>query len=297
MNFSGMKLEAKNKLLNELLADPEIIGQDDKIEKFELKPVKEYSSEAMEQINNPNKIVGIDTGYDNLNSIIRGFSEEDLIVIGGGTGHGKSQFVQSLIINITSIGIPVLFITLEMSAVEITIRFISMLKTKDHTQIIGNLPIYFYSGDGISLKLLDSVIKDAVERLGVKMVFIDHLHFFARHVDNQSAEIGNITRTIKLMARKYQIPIGLVSHIRKINNTTEIPNLDDLRDSSFISQDADMVLMVWRDINSEAPIEFNTLKVQVRKNRRFGTLSGCQFLKDENGYLQEVKYTNMGGLY
>jgi replicative DNA helicase len=184
---------------------------------------------------------------------------------------------------------PILFVTLEMSQIETTIRFMRMIKTKCDSEVLPELPIFFYAGDLINLKILDEAIRQGKEQ-GIKVVFIDHLHFFSRSTENSAQEIGLITREIKLMARKYKIPIVLVSHIRKLTTASSMPDLDDLKDSSAIAQDADTVLMVNRDIDTTDKHEQRTMMVRTAKNRRTGKLGFSAYYLDDNYYLEEVDY-------
>lgn len=268
-------------LVQELDADLET----EELEQFEIHPLKESMEVAVHRLSHPELLDGYATGYSKLDGLIGGFAKGELIVIGGGTGQGKTQFAQSLILNLALNNIPVLFFTLEMSRVETTIRFMRMVKSKCDPITLPDLPIYYYGGNGVSLNILEEAIARSVE-MGVKAVFIDHLHFFARSVDNQSTEVGNITRKIKLLARKYDVPIILISHIRKMNNPEKRPDLDDLRDSSFIAQDSDFVLMIWRDLTKNDRL----LEVYVRKIRNRGNI-GMFFLRlDNNYYLEEAHH-------
>lgn len=277
------KLDAFKSLVNELELD------DDTIPQFEIKPIKDYIPRALERLNNPELFDGVRTGYTDLDNLIGGFADEELIVVGGGTGRGKSQFVQCIMMNQVLQNNPILFVTLEMSQIETTIRFMRMIKTKCDSEVLPELPIFFYAGDLINLKILDEAIRQGKEQ-GIKVVFIDHLHFFSRSTENSAQEIGLITREIKLMARKYKIPIVLVSHIRKLTTASSMPDLDDLKDSSAIAQDADTVLMVNRDIDTTDKHEQRTMMVKTAKNRRTGKLGFSAYYLDDNYYLEEVDY-------
>jgi replicative DNA helicase len=277
------KLDAFKSLVNELELD------DDTIPQFEIKPIKDYIPRALERLNNPELFDGVRTGYTDLDNLIGGFADEELIVVGGGTGRGKSQFVQCIMMNQVLQNNPILFVTLEMSQIETTIRFMRMIKTKCDSEVLPELPIFFYAGDIINLKILDEAIRQGKEQ-GIKVVFIDHLHFFSRSTENSAQEIGLITREIKLMARKYKLPIVLVSHIRKLTTASSMPDLDDLKDSSAIAQDADTVLMVNRDIETTDKHEQRTMMVRTAKNRRTGKLGFSAYYLDDNYYLEEVDY-------
>jgi replicative DNA helicase len=285
------KLDLKKQLDEDLKYEMMVANMSPKEEKFKIIPLDESLEEAQERLKHPGQIRGLSTGYPKLDSIVGGFEDEELVVVSGGTGQGKTQWAQGIMLNMALEGIPVLFFTLEMPPVETTIRFMKMIKSKGAGDVLPDLPIYYYHGDNASLEILEEAIKQGVER-GIKCVFIDHLHFFAKTNQNQAAEIGNIAREIKLMARRYHIPIVLIAHVRKVSGGG-IPGLEDLKDSSGIAQDADMVIMVWRKVDANEETEKRRLSVRVRKNRRMGTISGISYLMDDNTYLQETDFSEV----
>lgn len=285
MNLKNMTWEAKYDLRKQLEKDLEQMMIKDGFnttEPFELIPLSESFDEAVEYLKNPDKIEGLTTGYGLLDQCIGGLANEELIIVAGGTGQGKTLYTQCMLMHMALNNIPTLFFTLEMPPRETTIRFMKIIKSMFVPDITRELPIYYYHGTNATLPILDKAIEKGI-KLGVKCVVIDHLHFFAKNNENQAAEIGNITREIKLMARRYNIPIILISHIRKTGSPHKTPNLEDLKDSSGIAQDADTVLMVWRDMDTNSTV----LKVKVRKSRRRGLLKTLFYKMDENNYLVE----------
>jgi len=285
--------EYKNDLL-EALSSEYVEEAKSEVVDYKIIPIKDTMKEAIFQLEHPDLLDGISTGYRKLDKIIGGLAKEELIVIGGGTGQGKSLFSQAIALNVALSGKRVLMFVLEMPPRDNTIRFMSMRKSENieiNNDSLAELPIDYFYGDKINLKLLDKVVEKAVEN-GTELVIIDHLHFFARAVDNQSAEVGNITREIKMIARRHKVPIILISHIRKMNNIMADPQLDDLRDSSFIAQDSDLVIMIWRNMENPNSEEFNILKAFVRKNRRRGQLGELQYHCDNYLYLREDEYVH-----
>jgi replicative DNA helicase len=100
------------------------------------------------------------------------------------------------------------------------------------------------------------------------------------------------TQKLKWIARKFHKPIIAVSHLKKINNPNTIAQLDDLKGSSSIGQDSDIVLMVWRDIKNKFMKDANGrgMLVTVRKNRRRGTLGATLFKLSDYGYPLQTDY-------
>lgn len=286
MNLNNITKEAKLDLFKKLVQDLEADSFEDTAPQFELRAIGDYVDQANDRLNNPDRLDGISTGYPKLDVMTSGLVPGELIVVAGATHHGKTQFAQAVMLNMVLENNPVLFFTLEMLPVETTIRFLKMAESKGGKESVPHYPLYYYEGKDVNLAILDSAIKKGIEK-GIKCVFIDHLHFFARKTDNASAEVGQIVRSVKLLARKYEIPIVLVSHIRKINNVSAMPELDDLRDSSFIGQDADMVLMVWREMNPASEKEGRYMKVSIKKNRRRGIMGKLLYYQNDNYYLEE----------
>jgi replicative DNA helicase len=125
---------------------------------------------------------------------------------------------------------------------------------------------------GKSIDWIRDRIQEAKIKYGIRAVFIDHLHFLVdmAKIKNPSLEIGSIVRGLKLIALELNVVIFLVAHSTKIRFDQE-PDLDSIRDSSFIPQDADIVLIVWRGRNEAGEFTENN-KLKVSKSRRTGVM-------------------------
>ena len=176
-------------------------------------------------------------------------------------------FAQNIILNLARSGVNSMLFSLEQPVEEIVERFMLLDselnfqqdKEKDEKTAIKNLdlacsklasvPIYLYSGyDRIEPKLLGEISSKAVKDFGCEIVFIDHLHYFATGDRRQrTVEIGDMVRYVKLLARKLQIPIVLIAHIKYLEHGGKVPTMDDLKDSSAIKQDADIVALLYRE--------------------------------------------------
>lgn len=251
-----------------------------------------------ETLINGKKIRGVLTGYDELDCLLEGCRPGDLITVAGKTGAGKTNVVQNFAMNIARSGGEVMFFSLEMLPSELVQRLVTIntdvdaqkyaginpskaLSESDRVKIdatissLKELPIFFYTGDDdLTMQLLNDVATNAVKKYNAQAIFIDHLHFFARgDAKIRSTQIGDIVREIKMLARRLNVPIFLVSHVRKTGDYSTTLTVDDLRDSSFIGQDSDIVILL--DRNKEAkdatgqPDEAERMKllVNVAKNR------------------------------
>ena len=243
---------------------------------------------AMELIQSPDSISGISTGVGSLDKVWRGMEAGDLIIIGGETRHGKSMLLQKIALNLVLKQIPVLYLSLEMTVEQQLKRFYSMNKDEhgnNTVKVISASPLVFYGEtESMTLRLLEKLIRSSVEKHGIKMVFIDHLHYFQQDVDNVTSEVGLAVRRIKEMARRYDMPIAMISTLRKLNGKNKVPTYHDLKDSVMIGYDADVISMVYRNLE-ETPDE---MVVDTQKNRPRGVTGKIKLNITENYNLVEM---------
>ena len=129
---------------------------------------------------------------------------------------------------------------------------------------------------------LAAKIWEAKAKYNAQVVFVDHLHFLLSFADlakaNTSVVVGAIIRDVKRIAIETRTTIFLVSHIKKIADI-EKPSINDLRDSSFIAQESDFVLMTYRVKESDKYTNQNMLIIE--KNRRTGSLESIRLVYDK----------------
>lgn len=229
-------------------------------EQIELVAIGELQDEIEEHYKNFGKFQGLSTGYKTLDNYTRGLVEGELTVIAGQTSHGKSSLALNIAYNLAVKGVTSLFVTLEMTHKEIGSRLRHI-----HGQPIIDLPILFQKNDQLDWRSVDPLIAKAKEN-GAKIVLLDHLHYFTRELDNVAEDLGRITKEIKKNAIRHEIPIILMSHVRKMMTSKQQAGIEDLRGSSYIAQDADIVLMVRRDIKDEGKL---TIKIEKNRNRGY----------------------------
>lgn len=245
--------------------------------------VKDRQSEALDILKHDKSVIGLGTGIGPLDDIMGGMDKEELIIIGGQTGHGKSMLMQRIALNSALKKEPILYLSLEMSIPQQIARFYSMAREElpDTVETISKLPIYFYGGkDTMSLGLLNRLLRIAKEKYGIKAVFIDHIHYFSQDIDNVTSEVGLIVRTLKEYARRYELPIIAISTLRKLQGKG-MPEIDDLKDSVMIGYDADIIMMIYRDIEGENK-PANELVVKVKKNRPRGRIGSVKLEITDN---------------
>lgn len=193
----------------------------------------------------------IPTGIGGLDELMGGFKEEKMYVLSAPTKMGKTTLAQTIMYNMAKQGNPSLFFSYEMSWQEVARKYMAMDKktlSDEPTDLPMFVPMELQRGGGeLQFQWLYETIAKAKEEKGIKLVVIDHLHFLLplRDFKNTSFIIGGIVREIKKMAVSLKVPIILISHVAKIKDDKK-PDWTDIRDSSFITQEADAVLMMYR---------------------------------------------------
>lgn len=239
------------------------------------------SKEILERIkNSPQEEVFL-TEIDGLDSILGGFRRNQLIVLAAPTKSGKTQFCIELTIRMDTTN-PV-WIPFEESAEELVRKF--------HDR--NEEPPLFYTPKNITGNTLEWIEKKIVEgrvKFNSTLFFIDHLHFIVPFTsDRLDTRIGQTMRDLKTIAKRNNVAIVLVAHLKKTNLTLS-PTLEDLRDSSFIAQEADTVMMLWRKTKrsadtGEVEISNDTL-LSVQANRRTGKTGNVKLTFKNGRYLE-----------
>jgi len=196
------------------------------------------------------------TDIPKLDNIIEGFREGNLVVISGATGMGKTSVAQSLTENFDE---KTLWFSYEVPVAEFMTKF-------------REAPLFYLPKSiiGDTVSWVENKIVESMAKFDTRVVFIDHLHYIvdiASLKANISVQIGVVMRELKKIALKWGIIIFLIAHLKK-TKITDVPEIDDMRDSSFIAQEADIVMVVTR-LKQEDSDEFsNEALVSVLKHNR-----------------------------
>lgn len=241
---------------------------------YEIVLASDYVEDAKELVKNWGKMQGISSGYPSIDKLTKGFAPGELTIIGGATSNGKTTLAVNIATRILAQGKSVLFVTLEMTRAQLTSRLMYVGdKFTDYSSLMT-----YQKTDELNWKSIDGLIGRAVKEMGVDIVFIDHLHHFTRELKNVAEDLGRITKEFQKNSHAHNIPIVVISHTRKGAGDS----IDDLRGSSYIAQDADIVLMVSRDESTP-----DSIAVSIQKNRNRG------FDKDKNEVLLNFDKTKI----
>lgn len=216
-------------------------------------------------------IVGLDTGFRQLNEMIKGFKNGDLIIIAARPGMGKTTLCLNFISHTLRIGKGVVFFSLEMPAEQIMMRMLAdktsiplqnLMTAKIDDEEYARLSHACNDFAASKLFVHDSgyvnihQIRTQMRKLKathpeISLCVIDYIglmmstnNFAERHI-----QIAEISRGLKLLARELDMPIIALSQLNRSleSRANKRPMLSDLRESGAIEQDADIILFVYRD--------------------------------------------------
>jgi len=215
---------------------------------------------------------GLPSGFYDLDALTQGFQKSDLVIIAGRPSMGKTAFVLNIASNILkNQNLPILFFSLEMAKEQIIYRLISMeaevnqmklksgrlaesdwAKINDMIKNFSKLPLYVDDTFNLSVQDIRSKIKTILfeqDKLG--LIIIDYIQLMenSKLQENRVQELSQITRSLKTLAREFNIPILALSQLsRNVENRIDKkPILSDLRESGSIEQDADLVILLYRN--------------------------------------------------
>lgn len=230
---------------------------------------------------------GVATGYSRLDELTQGgFKPGDLVIVAGRTSTGKSTFAENVAERVAKRGVGVLFVSLEMSPEQLMYRFAvrngdlsdaareygpETVEDKEALESLAQqragLPMYLLDMPSATPLSIRAAVNRVMIQIPVDLVVIDYLQIMGgAYSDKEHLRIGEITKTLKQMAREFRISVVLLSQLnRQIEMRGGEPKLADLRDSGKIEEDADIVIFLWK---TEKPDVFdNFTKVKVEKNR------------------------------
>jgi len=224
---------------------------------------------------NDGQLLGMSTGLADLDQKLLGLHAGDLVILAGRPGMGKTAVALGIARHLAAAGHAGLFFSLEMSGVPLAHRMLSdqmfdntpipytMIRSgkfqektferiTDAAKICAMLPITIEQQSTVNLSQIAAKARRHKRARGLKWIMVDYLQLIQasqRYQGNRVQEIGEITAGLKKLARELQVPVILMSQLNRLVEAREDkrPNLGDLRESGNIEQDADVVLMLYRE--------------------------------------------------
>jgi replicative DNA helicase len=214
----------------------------------------------------------VDTGLTDLDTVLKGLGVGNLVVVGGRPGMGKSAWGANLLFNAARAGIPGMMFSLEMTGEELTQRWIAGMTgiptdKQRHGKIepdqwqdlvdaqaeLEKLPIWVDEQQRLSVGQLRARTKRLKRRHGIRVIVVDYLQLMAgdrtARMEKRFEEVSQITRDLKGIAKELGIVVVALSQLsREVEKRDDKrPMLSDLRESGSIEQDADVVMLLYRE--------------------------------------------------
>lgn len=220
------------------------------------------------------------TGMLDLDQLTCGLHNEELTIIGARPGMGKTTFALQIADYIVKKKIPVMFISLEMSEEQIITKLIAKDTRINSTKMrLGTLndqeavkvyeagaeleerPLYITS----NLRTIQQIEVEARKlknKKNIGLIIIDYIQLIksSQKFNLREQEVADITRTLKLLTLELKIPIIGLCQLNR-NATRQEPMLSDLRESGAIEQDADNVIFIYQEEETDAAAPVVTIKL------------------------------------
>ena len=228
--------------------------------------------EALLARDSQSDITGVPTGFIDLDKMTSGLQPSDMIVVAGRPAMGKTAFALNIAEHVgVELRQPVAIFSLEMSGPQLATRFLSSVARIDQSKLrtgrltddewdrmtvaLGKLheaPIYIDETGAINSTDLRARARRLHRQCGkLGLIVIDYLQLMTspREGENRATEISEISRSIKALAKELHVPIIALSQLsRKVEERTDKrPLMSDLRESGAIEQDADIIMMMYRE--------------------------------------------------
>ncbi|MDO8551189.1 MAG: replicative DNA helicase [bacterium] len=259
-------------------------------------PIKEALAESFDRLDELHKrsggLRGVPTGFKDLDNVLAGFQDSNLIILAARPGIGKTALGLNIARHVAvDEKLPVGIFSLEMSREELVDRLLvrqadidawklktGKLDADDFTRlsdgmgILAEAPLYIDDTPGISILEMRTKARRLQVEHGLKMLVVDYLQLIrGRQIENRVQEVTEISQGLKNLARELKIPVISISQLSRAVEVRggQRPRLADLRESGSIEQDADVVMFLFKedDDNQE------NITLEIAKHRNGPTAS------------------------
>jgi replicative DNA helicase len=279
------------------------------------KATQEALKIAEELFKNKGQIQGIPSGYISLDRTTCGWRNSDLIILAARPSIGKSALALNFALNGARAGHGCVFFSFEMSTIENAQRICSqsvnvnlqrfsdgMFTKADFTRLtphfhdVKKLPLWMANASGMTVYDIRAAIRRAVKQQEIKFAIIDYLQLVKAIKKSKSGtreqEVAEITGVLKSTAMELDIPIIALSQLSRDAAKAERPKLHHLRESGAIEQDANVVMLLHRELGgnqSDGSGEktkdpeadtFAELEIAKQRNGKQGTIIHLKYRKE-----------------
>ena len=239
--------------------------------------------QTLYQMKSEDDVTGLPTGFIELDRFTAGLHKGDLVIVAGRPAMGKTSFAMNIAENAgINLKMPVAVFSMEMPSEQLAKRMISSIGRIDaqkmrrarfedsdwqhYTETVARmnkLPFFIDDTPGLTVNELRARARRLSKRVGhLALIVVDYLQLMSGSTrngssDNRAAEIAEISRGLKSLAKEMEVPVIALSQLNRgvDARTDHRPVMSDLRESGSIEQDADTILFIYRDevYNKDSP--------------------------------------------
>lgn len=237
------------------------------------------------------RLLGLPTGLYDLDDLLCGLQKGYLYVVAGRPSMGKSSFCLRLLEEVTVHADPphpALMFSVEMSRHQVTTNMLCSFGRVNSFDVrrgslgdaevqklmlgagrLSEAPLWIDDSADLSILELRARARRAKARDKIELVVVDYLQKVTARAETRQAEISLITSQLKAMAKELDVPVVAVAQLNRAPESREDkrPMLSDLRESGAIEQDADVVMLLFREGYYKKEFKSNRCQVDVAKNR------------------------------
>lgn len=272
--------------------------------------VKEFLATAMDKIdtlyhsNDP--ITGVPTGYHDFDEMTSGLQPSDLVIVAGRPSMGKTTYAMNIAEHVAiKSKLPTLIFSMEMPGDSIVMRLLSSLCRIDQLRIrtgklededwprisstvsmLSDAPLFIDDTPALSPAEVRARARRLAKEQGqLGLIVVDYLQLMQvpGFNENRTAEISEISRSLKGLAKELKVPVIALSQLNRglEQRADKRPVMSDLRESGAIEQDADLIVFIYRDeVYNENSADKGTAEIIIAKQR--------------NGPIGKVRLTFLG---
>ncbi|MDC0931416.1 replicative DNA helicase [Methylophilaceae bacterium] len=286
----------------------------------ELLPKAAQRIDDLYQLDDPNGVTGVPSGYADLDQKTAGLQPGDLIIIAGRPSMGKTSLALNIAEHVgMEAGLPVAIFSMEMGAAQLTMRLLgSVGKLDQHKMRIGQLededwpkltnalgvlneaPIFIDEGSALNSYEVRARARRLHRQQGkLGLIVIDYIQLMSaaneQSTENRATEVSEISRSLKALAKELNVPVVALSQLNRSveSRPDKRPMMSDLRESGAIEQDADVIMFIYRDeVYNPETAEKGVAEIILSKQRNGPT--GTVKLTFLGQYTRFENYANPG---
>ena len=286
----------------------------------ELLPKAAQRIDDLYQLDDPNGVTGVPSGYSDLDQKTAGLQPGDLIIIAGRPSMGKTSLALNIAEHVgMEVGLPVAIFSMEMGAAQLTMRLLgSVGKLDQHKMRIGQLededwpkltnalgvlneaPIFIDEGSALNSYEVRARARRLHRQQGkLGLIVIDYIQLMSsaneQSNENRATEVSEISRSLKALAKELNVPVVALSQLNRSveSRPDKRPMMSDLRESGAIEQDADVIMFIYRDeVYNPETAEKGVAEILLSKQRNGPT--GTVKLTFLGQYTRFENYANPG---